>query len=117
MSGLQDLYAALNPVPSNKLCQGCSILGEKKNEYSIMDYTDLKHTQVLFLSDSFSYKFGKTRAFSKKERELLSTIYPGPKEHYQFSSSVKCPGVREGDMTPANTVSYTHLTLPTIYSV
>tara|TARA_R110002074_G_scaffold127756_10_gene267540 strand:- start:202 stop:1119 length:918 start_codon:yes stop_codon:yes gene_type:complete len=64
-----------------------------------MDYDLLTEGPVLFLSDSFRYKYGKLEVFSKRERELIEGLYP---DKVQFSSSVKCPSVKEGDMTPNN---------------
>jgi DNA polymerase-1 len=64
-----------------------------------MDYEFLTEGPVLFLSDSFRYKYGKLEAFSKQERELIGSLYP---EKLQYSASVKCPTVRELDMTPDN---------------
>ena len=55
---------------------------------------------MLFLSDSIKHRFGKTYAFSKEERELISEFFPG--ETPQMSGSVKCPSVREADMSPLN---------------
>jgi len=67
-----------------------------------MDYEELSQSDVLVLGDSFRSKFGVLEVFSKKERELLKSIYPG--DNLTFSSSVKCPSVKEADMTPSNMV-------------
>ena len=99
MRELENIYSGLKPSCSNKLCEGCTILSETKPEHAYMDYDLLTEGPVLFLSDSFRYKYGKLEVFSKRERELIEGLYP---DKVQFSSSVKCPSVKEGDMTPNN---------------
>ena len=97
MNNLHSLYAT---DEANPHCKGCSILLKKKPLYCVDDYTHLKQSDVLFLSDSIKHRFGKTYAFSKEERELISEFFPG--ETPQMSGSVKCPSVREADMSPLN---------------
>jgi hypothetical protein len=99
MRDLENMYAGLKPNCPNALCEGCSILTESKPEHAYMDYDLLIEGPVLFLSDSFRYKYGKLEVFSKRERDLIEDLYP---DKVQFSSSVKCPSVKEGDMTPNN---------------
>jgi uracil-DNA glycosylase family 4 len=99
MRELDNLYSGLNPLCSNELCEGCSILAQSKPEYSYMDYESLRQGDVLFVADSFRHRYGKMSPFSKKERELLEEFYPGKS---QYTASVKCPSVKEGDMIPAN---------------
>ena len=53
------------------------------------------------MSDSFRHKYGTLEPFSKREKELIKKLYPGK---LQFSAAVKCPTVKEADMTPANMV-------------
>jgi hypothetical protein len=102
MSDLQNLYSGLKSSCSNELCDGCTILQQSKPEYAYMDYEELSQSDVLVLGDSFRSKFGVLEVFSKKERELLKSLYPG--DNLTFSSSVKCPSVKEADMTPSNMV-------------
>ena len=99
MSELDNLYSDLKPPCSNELCQGCTILGQSKPEYSYMDYEDLTQGDTLFVSDSFKYRHGSMSPFSKKEKALIEGLYPG---RIQYSASVKCPSVKEGDMIPDN---------------
>ena len=99
MKELENLYAGLKPSCSNSLCEGCTVLTQNKPEYSHMDYEQLSLGDVLFLADSFKYRHGKMSPFSKRERQLIESIYP---HRVQYSASVKCPSVKEGDMTPAN---------------
>mgnify|MGYP003646054952 CR=1 FL=1 len=101
MSELHNIYSGLQPSCSNELCDGCTILTQSKPEYTYLDYEKLTEGPVLFLSDSFRSKFGKLDPFSKKEKELLNHLYPGTT---QFSAAVKCPTVKEADMTPNNMV-------------
>jgi hypothetical protein len=65
----------------------------------VPDYDTLEEAQVLFLSDSFRYRFGKVRPFSDKEAALVREVFPYP---HSISTSIKCPSVKEGDMTPDN---------------
>ena len=101
MRELQNIYSGLKPSCSNELCEGCTILTQSKPEYAYLDYEKLPESPVLFLSDSFRSKFGKLEPFSKKERELITHLYP---DKPQFSAAVKCPSVKEADMTPSNMV-------------
>jgi len=72
-----------------------------------MDYEVLERGDVLFLSDSFRYKYGQIEVFYKQERDLIEAHYPGK---VQYSAAVKCPSVKEGDMTPNNmTLCRAHL--------
>jgi len=97
MNNLHSLYA-IEDVPS--YCKDCSILQKKKATYCVDDYQHLKRGDVLFLSDSIKYRFGKSSAFSKEEQGIISEVFPG--ETYQMAASVKCPSVREADMSPSN---------------
>jgi DNA polymerase-1 len=72
-----------------------------------MDYEDLKEAPVLFLSDSLNYRLGTITPFSKAEIALIEDCY---KESYQVAASVKCPSVKEADMSPNNmNLCRTHL--------
>ena len=97
MSNLHSLYAT---EEANEFCRDCSILQKRKPVYCILDYEHLKPSDVLFLSDSIKYRFGKSYAFSSEERDIISEFFPG--ESYQTAASVKCPSVKEADMTPTN---------------
>jgi hypothetical protein len=99
MRELQNIYSGLKPTCNNELCEGCTILSQSKPDYAHMDYEKLNPSPVLFLSDSFKHRLGNLSPFSKKEKELLKELYPYPAS---FSASVKCPTVKEGDMTPNN---------------
>ena len=99
MKELENLYSGLKPSCSNTLCEGCTILVQSKPEYSYMDYTSLERGDALCVMDSFKYRHGKMMAITKKERDLIEDYYPGK---IQFTTAVKCPSVKEGDMTPNN---------------
>jgi len=101
MSELQNIYSGLKPSCSSPLCEGCTILTQSKPEHSYIDYSYLEPSPVLFLSDSLKYKYGNLTPFSKKEKALLDSLYP---DRAEYSASVKCPSVKEGDMTPPNMV-------------
>jgi hypothetical protein len=99
MFDLDKLYQGHTAHGDNPLCGGCSILEKSKPCHSIMDYEELQTSPVLFLSDSIKYKLGSTQAFSKAEIELLKDCYP---EKFVMAASVKCPSVKEADMSPSN---------------
>ena len=96
---LSDLYANVQMPGQNPNCEGCSILGKSKPAHSILDYESLSQSDVLFLSDSFRFRLGTHQAFSDVERELLTECLGKPAA---FSAAVKCPSVKEVDMSPAN---------------
>jgi len=97
MDKLKNLYDCHKVSSTNPLCDGCSVLTSSKPCYSVEDYKNLPQGKVLFLSDSFRYRFGKASPFSDKEKELIKGIFP---YSTVFSSSVKCPSVKEADMSP-----------------
>jgi hypothetical protein len=101
MKELQNIYSGLKPSCSNALCEGCTILEQNKPVYSQTDYDSLKQSDILFLSDSFKYRYGDVYPFSKQEKDLFREVFA----HFDScatSSSVKCPLVKEKDMTPNN---------------
>lgn len=99
MFKLDNLYADHKLQAGNPLCEGCSILDKNKPCYSVMDYEELKESNVLFLSDSLKYKFGKTFPFLDPEAKLLKELYS---DDFVYAASVKCPSVKEADMSPDN---------------
>lgn len=99
MSDLQNIYSGLKPSCQNELCDGCTILKQSKPEHAYMDHDKLKQGDVLFLADSFKHRLGRMEPFSKVERDLILSLYP---KKPQFSAAVKCPSVKDGDMTPAD---------------
>lgn len=99
MFSLNKLYSDSRIESDNPLCSGCSILTKPKPCHSVMDYEELKPSRTLFLSDSIKYKNGSTSAFSKQELDLIRSAFP---EEFAVAASVKCPSVKEADMSPAN---------------
>ncbi len=99
MFDLDKLYAGHKTHGDNPLCEGCTILEKSKPCHSVMDYEDLKEAPVLFLSDSLNYRLGTISPFSKAEIALIDECY---NESYQVAASVKCPSVKEADMSPNN---------------
>jgi len=93
--------------PIHELCKGCSQLKRSKPVHCILDYESLEESDVLFLSDSFSYNNGRSNAFTNRDLQVLTDILvntnlPGDCT-VSFSSSVKCPTVREADMKTSDT--------------
>lgn len=103
MFNLDDLYQGHKPLGDNPLCAGCTILDQPKPCHSVMDYEDLEECSVLFLSDSVRpntrHSPFPVTSFGKAEMRLLKESYP---EKFVTAASVKCPSVKEGDMTPNN---------------
>jgi len=101
MKELDILYSDIEAV-GNPKCIGCSILSQRKPEHSIMDYEALSESPVLFLSDSLKLARGKFSPFSQPELALLREVLEGTPTKYKVSASVKCPNVKEADMSPNN---------------
>jgi len=99
MKSLENLFSDKEVTIQNPLCEGCSILGKNKPCHSIMDHDHLQEADVLFLSDSFKFKFGNPYPFDSVEYKTIKEVFP---HEAAFSTSVKCPGVKEADMSPAN---------------
>ena len=99
MFDLETLYSGHKVSSDNPLCEGCTILSKNKPCHSHMDYEGLQESPTLFLSDSFRYRFGKVSPFSDKELDLIKDAYHEP---FVCAASVKCPSVKEGDMSPDN---------------
>jgi len=99
MFDLDKLYAGHKTHGDNPACEGCTILEKSKPCHTVLDYEDLEESNVLFLSDSLNYRLGTIKPFSKAEIELIGDCY---KESYQMAASVKCPSVKEADMSPNN---------------
>ena len=96
MFDLNNLYSDSKMQGDNPLCEGCTILSKNKPCHSHMDYEELRESPVLFLSDSLSYKHGSTVAFMPQSLKLIKESYS---EDFVTAASVKCPDVREADMT------------------
>ena len=101
MKKLQDLFEKNDVGINNPLCEGCSILKKSKPCHSIMDYEGVEPSEVLFLSDSLKFRHGHPIPFDTSEIKTIKRAYP---YEASFSASVKCPGVREADMSPSNMV-------------
>ena len=99
MFELHKLYSGHKINSDNPLCHGCSILDKSKPAHSIMDYEELRESPVLFLSDSLKQKLNQMVPFTKQDMQLLKDSY---KEDFVCAAAVKCPSVREADMTPDN---------------
>ena len=100
MRELENLYSGTN-TSSEGFCNGCTILNQSKPVYSQTDYKTLPERDVLFLSDSFKYRMGNLRAFSKQEMKVIEGAFPNL-DKCAFSASIKCPSVKEKDMSPNN---------------
>ena len=99
MFDLGSIYSNHKIAPENPLCEGCSILSKNKPCYSVMDYERLNQSDVLFLSDSLKSSYGKTFPFTKPEYAVIKEAY---KDSFACAASVKCPSVKEADMSPDN---------------
>ena len=104
MDQLESLYTSPGACNSTDKCDGCSILQKNKPVHAYLDHADIERADVLFLSDSLGYAYGSCTAFSEKEMEEVFSpaVKFIPKDGYTFSSAVKCPNVKEADMSPTN---------------
>ena len=99
MFDLGSIYSDHKITAENPLCDGCTILEKNKPCYSVMDYEKLGQSDVLFLSDSLKSSYGKTFPFTKPEYAVIKEAY---KESFACAASIKCPSVKEADMSPSN---------------
>ena len=85
-------------------CGDCSILSQSKPFHCELDHEKgLKPHDILFLSESFTSMYGDPTPFSDKELNLIQKILPKDMHRFTtYSASVKCPGVKEPDMSPDN---------------
>jgi uracil-DNA glycosylase family 4 len=100
MFNLENLYSNHKLDEENESCVGCSILTKNKPCHSVMDYEKLRECDTLVLSDSLKYRTGATFAFDKLELKLIKECFPS--SDFVVAASVKCPGVKEADMSPDN---------------
>jgi len=103
-TGLQSLFND-EEYYGDPLCEGCGILKLTKPEHSIRDYDGLEKADILFLSDSFKLQNGKYVPFRKQELNAIFEALDAVAIDdvlIEFSASVKCPNVRESEMTPNN---------------
>ena len=105
MNSLENLYSATH-CDDSSVCEGCTILLKNKPVHSVLDYKEIDEAPVLFLSDSLKYQYGSNSAFSAAE--LTKVLEPAtkfiPEGSIAYSAAVKCPDVRESDMSPANMI-------------
>ena len=99
MTNLEDLFSGHKLGDTNPLCEGCSILNLNKPCHSYMDYEKVGQSDVLFLSDCVKYRNGQMSSFSKPEYAVIKEAFPFS---FATAASVKCPGVKEADMSPTN---------------
>lgn len=95
---LEDLYTKTEYV--NPLCTGCSILKKDKPCYGHLDYeTEEPFVDILFITDSLKWEyFGATPA-TDEEIEAIKSIPILSKYNYTFTASVKCPDIKDQDMS------------------
>jgi len=99
---LRNLYAE-SGAGVNPLCTGCSILKSSKSEHCIVDYEDVNEVDVLFLTESYTCKnTGRCVAIPKQSQTLIEDIIVPLKVSYKFSPSVKCPSVKDADMSTSD---------------
>tara|TARA_R110000737_G_scaffold36331_1_gene55704 strand:- start:4172 stop:5188 length:1017 start_codon:yes stop_codon:yes gene_type:complete len=93
---LEDLYSDLGVENCNPKCKGCSILKKNKPHHSVMDYEEMDQCDILFVTDSLNYSYGKVRGTDPKAMNVLNDYC-----HADFlvTGAVKCPGTKEEDMT------------------
>jgi uracil-DNA glycosylase family 4 len=102
MVNLKKLYPDVELAGDNPGCSGCSILKQSKPFHSHMDYEGMTEAPVLFISDSMKIQLGQKIPFATIENTTLRGFIPFPLEECRFTASVKCPSVKESDMTPAD---------------
>ena len=102
MVDLLDLYKNRKNC-NNPVCQGCSILDKPKPIHAHMDYAGAEQTDVLFLMDSLRWGGFEITNLSDKGEEAVFKGYVNPIiKKYAVAAAIKCPDVKEEDMSPAN---------------
>ena len=87
---------------------GVKVPTEVRQARKRLSEIETKAEEIIYSLDSFDFDLFEKRLFRKKgEGQSLSYQYQQVIEEHE----------RKGKVNTANTVSYTHLTLPTIYSV
>jgi len=101
MTDLQSIY---NMHELSDKCKECSISKSIGRPFhACMDQKDLTQADVLFLSDSYRLDPIERIAFSEDEIDLITSILENLGSlTWAVSPSVKCPGVKEVDMSPSN---------------
>ena len=89
---------------TEKYCENCSIRKIKKPIYAVRDYHGVEHVEVLFLVDSLVWDgFDITNLNASEEGLFDRYVKPIMKDtKWTILASVKCPDVKEKDMTPGN---------------
>ena len=100
MGELQNLFGS----SEHPQCGDCSILSQDKAFHCGLDYgKSMEPHDILFLSESFISMYGEPTPFSDKGFNLLQKILPKEMGYsITYSAAVKCPGVKEADMSPDN---------------
>ena len=100
MDELQNLFGS-SEYPQ---CKDCSILSQDKAFHCGLDYGKRAQPHdILFLSESFISMYGDPTPFSEKGFNLIQKILPKEVGYsIAYSAAVKCPGVKEADMSPDN---------------
>ena len=101
MADLLDLYKNRKNC-QNQACTGCSILDKPKPIHAHMDYSQQAQTDVLFIMDSLRWAgFEVTNLTDNEENVFKAYVRPIVKK-YAVAAAVKCPDVKEDDMSPNN---------------
>jgi uracil-DNA glycosylase family 4 len=91
---------------NNSKCEGCSILKLNKPFHSFMDYENSKEVDVLFLSDCLRPTYDNNAVALLPDNYILLKETIGKIFSDEISwtclASVKCPSIKESDMTPSN---------------
>lgn len=101
MADLLDLYRNRKNC-TNPGCTGCSILEKPKVIHAHMDYEKLEPTEVLFLMDSFRSDGFGVDTLSDSEQKIFNQYVRPIIKKYTVSAAIKCPEVKEDDMSPTN---------------
>ena len=86
----------------NHICKGCKIL-QKDGPHTILDYEDKREKEILFVSDSLKMYQGDYVPFRGNEYKLILSELNSLEietSRVAFTASVKCPNLKQDDMTP-----------------
>lgn len=101
MADLLDLYKNRKNC-TNPGCAGCSILEKPKPIHAYMDYEGLAQSDVLFLLDSVRWDGYHVGSMTDNETAVFKSYVKPIVKNFTVAASVKCPDVKEDDMSPTN---------------
>lgn len=89
---------------THEYCEGCRILKSKKPQHGITDYVTAKACDILFVSESFRWEYGKAKPFGAIERSIIDSATSSFNYDFnvEYTAAIKCPYVKKQDLKVAD---------------